>query len=398
MTVTPGQPESLKRQNRQLLLSIIENDPDLSRATLARLSSLSRTTTSNLVKEFIEAGLVTERGDLSSTGGRPGTRLELTRDRWFALGAEFRGREWIFVLLDLQANVVQSLELPADSLNVNAVLRVLCDGLQQMRAGCPGKLLPAIGVGVPGLVDRRTGVIKQAEDLGWRDVPIAEKVATAMQLPAYVINRHRAAGLAEVRYGAGVGARELFYIGIGTGVSSALFIQGELVEGANSSSGEFGHMTVDPNGPPCSCGNEGCLQLFASGNAMVREAKRLWSDQSDSWLDRLTGEQLCEMARSGDSAALTCVERAGRYLGIAIANQINLLNPDTVVLGGPIGQSGDPLLRFVQAEVKRRALSYPLSACRIQSSSLGRNAGAIGAARLVLDRKLELIFAREKQE
>jgi predicted NBD/HSP70 family sugar kinase len=157
-------------------------------------------------------------------------------------------------------------------------------------------------------------------------------------------------------------------------------------------------MTVDPNGPPCSCGNEGCLQLFASGNAMVREAKRLWSDQSDSWLDRLTGEQLCEMARSGDSAALTCVERAGRYLGIAIANQINLLNPDTVVLGGPIGQSGDPLLRFVQAEVKRRALSYPLSACRIQSSSLGRNAGAIGAARLVLDRKLELIFAREKQE
>jgi predicted NBD/HSP70 family sugar kinase len=215
-----------------------------------------------------------------------------------------------------------------------------------------------------------------------------------MQLPAFVINRHRAAGLAEVRYGAGIGARELFYVGIGTGISSALFIQGELVEGANSSSGEFGHMTADPNGPLCSCGNEGCLQLFASGNAMVQEAKRLWSGQSESWLAELTGEKLCEMARSGDAVALACVERAGRYLGIAIANQINLLNPDTVVLGGPIGQSGDPLLRYVQAEVKRRALSYPLSACRILSSSLGRNSGAIGAARLVLDRKLALIFAK----
>jgi predicted NBD/HSP70 family sugar kinase len=125
---------------------------------------------------------------------------------------------------------------------------------------------------------------------------------------------------------------------------------------------------------------------------MVREASRLWSAQSDSSLDRLTGEQLCEMARTGNAVALASVERAGRYMGIAIANQINLLNPDTVVLGGPIGQSGDPLLRVITAEVKRRALSYPLSSCHILSSSLGRNAGAIGAARLVLDRKLALIF------
>ncbi|MCC2686265.1 MAG: Mlc transcriptional repressor of MalT (the transcriptional activator of maltose regulon) and manXYZ, partial [Paenibacillaceae bacterium] len=92
---------------------------------------------------------------------------------------------------------------------------------------------------------------------------------------------------------------------------------------------------------------------------MVREAKRLWSDQSDSWLDRLTGEQLCEMARSGDSAALTCVERAGRYLGIAIANQINLLNPDTVVLGGPIGQSGDPLRQAAGAVLSAIRLPHP---------------------------------------
>jgi glucokinase-like ROK family protein len=268
-----------------------------------------------------------------------------------------------------------------------------------MRKKCPGKLLPAVGIGVPGLVDKHTGVIKQAEDLGWRDVPIAERIMAELQFPAYVINRHRAAGLAEARYGAGVGVRELVYIGIGTGISSALFIQGVLVDGANSSFGELGHVTVDPNGPPCTCGNYGCLQSYASGNALVKEARRLLQEggnsrigQTSESLAALSGEAICEAAKEGDELALACVRHAARYLGIVIANQINYLNPDTVVLGGPIGQCAEPLLDLIRTEVKNRALAYPLSAVRILSSTLGRNAGAIGAARLVLDQKLSLIF------
>ncbi|MDF2721068.1 MAG: family transcriptional regulator [Paenibacillus sp.] len=402
MTLEAGQPEVLRRRNRDFIMSIIENEPYVTRATLARISGLSRTTTSHIIKDFMEAGLVREKGELSSTGGRPGTRLELTADRWYSLGAELRNNQWVFVLLDLHAQVVHAMELEAGTSNARTVVHRLCEGLQLMRQKCPGKLLPAVGVGVPGLVEAGTGVIKRADAAGWLEVPIAEQVRAAVQLPAYVVNRTRAAGLAEARRGAGVGARELIYIGIGSEISAAIFVNGVLLDGANSSSGELGHVTVMPDGPLCPCGNRGCLHSFATGRAMVLEAQRLMREgQATSLgrvaedLERLSGEALCRAAQAGDAVALACVKRAGTYLGIAVANLVNTLNPDVIIFGGPVGESGEPLLGFVQSEVKQRALSYPLAALRIGSGLLGKNAGAIGAARLVLDQKLPLIFGKD---
>lgn len=394
-----GQPEVLKRQNRQLILSFINNEKEVSRATLARRSGLSRTTISNIIKELIGVGLIKETGDLASSGGRPGTRLELTHNQWFAMGAELRNQEWIIVLISLQAEIIQRKVIPVNIEDPISAIGLLCEGLLQLKQQCPGRLLPAIGLGVPGIVDQ-DGVILQAVDLGWRQVAIGELVSQALDHPVYVMNRSRTAGLAEARYGAGRGAQGLIYIGIGTGISAAIFIKGVLYSGVNSSSGELGHVTVQSDGPLCTCGNRGCLSMLASEQAILEDLmQRIAAGGSTSLgktseeLARRSGADVCRAAQTGDALALSAIQKVGVQLGIAIANLINILNPDTVVIGGPIGQCGEPLLGFIRDEVSHRAHSHPRSALDIVVSSLGANSGAIGAATLVLDQKLSLIFS-----
>lgn len=401
MRLETGQPEALKKENRRLIVSLIENESSVSRADLARISGLSRTSVTKIIKELIEVKAVTEEGDLASTGGRPGTRLALDTRHWLALGAELRGGEWTFVALDLQANIVHTLELPTASDDPVACIKRLCEGVRQLQAAFPGKLLPAIGLGVPGITDGASGTIKHAGDLGWAEVPVVELVKAEMGLPAFIMNRHRLAGLAEMRASAAA-ARDLIYIGIGTGIIATLFHKGEMLEGASFSSGELGHVTVLTDGPLCSCGGRGCLRTLASGPAIVHETRERLGRGEPSILrligqapEALTVEAIFEAARQGDDTALACLRKAGRYLGIALSNLVHLLNPDSIVIGGPVGQCGEPLIGIVREEVEARTLSHPLAALTICGGKLGRNAGAIGAARLVLDKKLQLLFGFE---
>ncbi len=400
-----GQPELLKEINRARAFDILLEERVISRPQLAKRTGLSRATIAILIDELLQAGLVQERGLGDSGGGRPPVLIEFNPHAALALGARLRDHRWGIVLTDLDATVVRHLEMPLSDLAPAAVIAALQEGVTQITEGIDRtRLLPAIGLGTPGLVDMAAGVVKTAVDVGWVDVPIRAMAEEALGMGVYVANRSRVGALAELWCGSEKNVQNLLYISIGTGIAVGVVIQGQLYLGTNSSAGELGHVTVVPDGPLCACGNRGCLQALASGPAIANRARVHLRRGPDSLLlaladghpERITAETVFRAAEEGDEVARQVVVETATYLGIAVANLINLFNPALIVLGGPVGQNGDVLLAPLRDELQRRAMAYPLSAATIVTSTLGPDAGAIGAAVLVLQHASELFFAHNE--
>lgn len=397
-----GQPELLKEINRSRAFEILKSARILSRPALAQQTGLSRATIALLMDDLLRVGVAQYVGLGDSTGGRPPALLEFNPAAAYVLGAAMRDHEWRIVITDLDALVLHRLDVAISGHSPEAAVAALQDGVQTILAQVDAdKVLPAIGLGTPGLVDMRSGVIKTAVDVGWFEVPIRDLVQMALDRPAYVANRSKVGALAEFWYGASQGLNEIIYISIGTGVSAGIVHAGELYMGVNSSAGELGHVTILPNGPVCRCGNRGCLQQLVSEPAIADRARARLREGEPTLLEemvgthpeRLTAEIVFAAAEQGDSLAAVVVEETATYLGIAIANLVNLFNPQLIVLGGPVGHMSRGMLPALLDEVRKRALSYPLSAVQIVPSALGADANAIGAAALVLRRASELIFA-----
>lgn len=397
-----GQPELLKEINRARALDILLEARVISRPQLAKRTGLSRATIAILIDELLQAGLVHERGLGDSGGGRPPVLIEFNPEAALALGARLRDHRWGIVLTNLDAEVVRHLETPLSDLSPATAIAALQTGVAEITDGVDrSRLLPAIGLGTPGLVDMSSGIVKTAVDVGWFDVPIRAMAEEALGMGVYVANRSKVGALAELWCGREQNVQNLIYIAIGTGIAAGVVIQGQLYMGANSSAGELGHVTVLPDGPMCACGNRGCLQALASGPAIANRARAQLRSNSDSLLlalaeghpERIMAETVFAADEQGDELACRVVEETAAYLGIAVANLVNLFNPELIVLGGPVGQNGYVLLEPLRAEVQRRAMAYPLAAARIVTSTLGPDAGAIGAAVLVLQHASELLFA-----
>lgn len=397
-----GQPELLKEINRSRAFAILKRARVISRPELAQQTGLSRATANILMEDLLQAGLAYHVGLGDSTGGRPPALLEFNPRAACALGARMHDHQWGIVITDLDAKVLHRLDvhIPGDS--PEAAVEALQQGVHRLQSEIAvARFLPAIGLGTPGLVDVHTGVIKTAVDVGWFDVPIQAMVEARLGLRTFVANRSKVGALAEYWYSAEQGSKEIIYISIGTGVAAGIVHEGKLYLGVNSSAGELGHTTIIPDGPLCRCGNRGCLQALVSEAAIADRARTRLREQRDSLLwqladhypERVTAVMVFQAAEQNDPLAGELVIETAQYLGIAIANLINLFNPERIVLGGPVGQNSQVLLAPLQAEVQRRAMAYPLSVTEIVTSHLGADAGAVGAAVLVLQHASELIFA-----
>lgn len=230
--------------------------------------------------------------------------------------------------------------------------------------------IASLGIGVPGLYDPVAGATRFLVNMpgDWLDRPVAGPVHAVLGIPVSLINDARAFGLAELRLGAGRGADSMVGLTLGTGVGGVIAIGGRVVLGHDGTAGEVGHHTIDPDGPPCNCGNNGCLESFARADRIAAAC------ETD------TVEAAVEAARGGDARALAGLASVGRYLGIGIANMIVLFSPDRVVIGGGIAASADLLLGAIRDEVQRRVQTTSLSVVEIVTAELGTWAGAIGAA------------------
>jgi glucokinase len=250
-----------------------------------------------------------------------------------------------------------------------------------------------IGVGMAGLVDVRRGVLLETPNLVWRNLPLAEGLRAAFGLPVTVDNDATAAAWAESRLGASRGYDDSLFVGVGTGIGGGIVSGGRLVRGAHGLAGEVGHMIVEPDGPRCGCGNRGCWEQVASGLAISRAARRAVVEWPGSPLARLaggdperaTGELVTEAARAGDEVALAILAEVGRRLGEGVAGLVNVLDPEVVVIGGGVGESGDlvlmPIREAFAASVEGVEVRPPVP---IEPAALGNDAGGIGAALLAL--------------
>ena len=226
------------------------------------------------------------------------------------------------------------------------------------------------GIGVPGLYDPRTGATRFLVNIPgpWDGYPVAGPVGDSLGIPVALINDARAFGLAELRLGAARGASSMVGLTLGTGVGGVIAVDGKVHQGHDGTAGEVGHQTIDPDGPPCNCGNRGCLEAFARADRIAEAC------------GTTTAGEAVERARNGDAVALEGLRRIGRYLGIGIGNMIVVLSPDRVVIGGGIAAAGDLLLDEARAEIRRRVLTTSVDMVEIVTAELGTWAGSIGAA------------------
>lgn len=265
---------------------------------------------------------------------------------------------------------------------IDRIVAVLHDSLA--RASVEVSELAAIGIGAPGPLDWDTGVIHEAPNLpGWKEVPLAARIGAAVGLPTFLENDANAAALAENQYGVAQGSRNMLYITVSTGVGGGLILDGELWHGAYGSAGEFGHMTVDFDGPLCDCGNRGCIEAIAAGPdiaSWVVEQIAAGRYSSLAGLADPSGRDVVEAAQLGDALAVSALERAGRAVGFGVINVAHLVNLDTVVIGGGIANAGDLLFDPLRVTVREHLLESTAPNLRLEPWSLGEDVGLLGAA------------------
>lgn len=310
-------------------------------------------------------------------------------------GVDLGGTKILTVLADRSGRVLARVKVPTGARRGrDPVIDTIVDSVQEVvrQSGAPFSAVRAVGVGAPGPLDQDRGVVFLAPNLGWRDVPLGAILGERLGMPVWLENDANLAALGEHSYGAGRGESHMVYITVSTGVGGGIILDGRVYRGAGGGAGEIGHMTVAPGGPVCNCGNDGCLEAVASGTAIARRARALVDDGRGAGIlaaaggdpDRVSARAVAGAAAAGDAEALVIMRDAGRYLGLAVAGVINLLNPSAVVLGGGVMQSGAVLWDAMLEEVRRRALDSSLAAVRVTRGSLGGDAGALGAVALAL--------------
>jgi glucokinase len=252
--------------------------------------------------------------------------------------------------------------------------------------------LAAVGVGLPGLISQETGRVIISSDLpSIMRGDLRAELRKATGLPVTLDNDANAGASGEYAAGAGRGSRDMFYVTIGSGIGGAIIIGGKLWRGASGFAGEFGHITIDPEGGLCACGNVGCLETVASAPNIVRRTRERLMKDSTSSLSRLglnknfTAADIAHEARNGDDFAALMIERTGRYIGTAIATVINLLNTERIVLGGGVMDAGSLILDPIIREAQRRSFQPNFESTQIVAATLGPDAVPIGAALLARD-------------
>lgn len=278
---------------------------------------------------------------------------------------------------------------------IDRLISVACSAVD--RAKLKTADLDGVAIAAAGILDTTKGIVTTSPNLPrWRNVHLQAIVFERMNLATYLVNDASAAALGEHRFGVGKGLDNLVYLTVSTGIGGGIIMDGRLYEGTDGCAGELGHMIIEANGPKCNCGNYGCLEVLASGTAMAREAmSRIKNGEASAIvqlvggvLDNVTAETVARAARRGDALACQVVTQSATYLGIGLANLVNIFNPQMIVIGGGVSRIGGMMLRPARKVMKDMAFKLPAHTARIVKSRLGYDAGILGAAAYVYERKL----------
>ncbi len=384
-------PGAVRAQHQSVLLRLLWAHREISRAELARLTGLSRSSVSAIVHEILASDIVRETRAGSSNGGRKPIMLGFNDDARTVLGLDIGATHVGGVLINLRGRVIarrewplMTREAPYETLTAASEL-----GHELLQEG-PGSLL-GVGVGVPAPIHPQSRRVFSTVMPAWHNIDFAGVIERSFRRPVRVNNDANLGALAEQWWGAGRGGQDLVFVKVATGIGAGLIIGGQIVTGANGVAGELGHLSIDPNGPPCVCGVNGCLNVIIGTAALLARTEARLPHFPDSTVRRhgVSLRGLIDAAREGDPLALEIVGFAGERLGEGLANLLNVLDPSTIVLGGDLTQVGEPLLTAVRRTVLRRTLVSTGGDAKVVASQIDKQSVALGAATLILRAALD---------
>lgn len=379
-----------RKVNRQIVLNLVRENQPISRADLARRMDVARGMVTPLVKELISEGLIYEGATGTATRGRKPRLLHIRSHDRLAVAVDIRFSGTYVMLTDFSGGQI-ALERFGTPLDPAEMISELTDRIRRIvEVNAAVGECEGIGLVVPGMVDRRTGVVLNAPTLGWRDVDLKSALEAALDIPVHIERDAVACALAQIWSGhrSADGIENFVYVAVSDGVGTGLVVNGEVARGHGNTAGEFGHVPLGLDGPACLCGARGCWEAYTSNLATVARyfgrdlsAREVSTELRESGF---TVSDLIARVRSGDEAARSALEQTSRYLGAGIAGIVNALNPGRIVVGGEITAAWDILHPAIVAAVKERALTAAAAATSVVPEPMDGYPRLRGATALVV--------------
>jgi predicted NBD/HSP70 family sugar kinase len=360
------------------------------------------------VQNLINRGLVVESTTASSKLGRRPVSLEIRSDAAYLIGVDIGSYYLRVVVADVNGNIkYKTQSKTAIPEGRDQVLKRAFEAVHEaiLQSGPTGGAIKGIGLAHSGVIDSKNGMVlsfpRPGQMAEWRNIPLQELFQKEFQIPCLLEDSVRTIAVAEHYFGLGKNCNDFLYIDVGMGIGAAIFFNGKLYLGAGGNAGEFGHITIDKNGPLCSCGNNGCLEAVASCAAIIEAVHTAINRGVDSRIRHLAGgdlenvsiELIAQAAAANDSLAFRVLQEAASYIANGLADLVNLLNPKLIIFGGALFRSVPHLLSDpIRSIIKQRSLEKSFNDVELQVSPLGSEAGALGASRLMAEKILDELF------
>lgn len=359
----------VKKVNQKLLLNEILKNAPISRAKLSEMTGLNKSTVSSQVNTLMKENLVFEIGQGQSSGGRRPVMLVFNRKAGYSVGIDV-GVDYINgILTDLEGTIVldqhHHLECSSSEITKDILIEMILHFIANMPQSPYG--LIGIGICVPGLIDKNQKIVF-APNSNWRDIDLKSFIQEKFNVPVFIENEANAGAYGEKVFGAAKNHDNMIYASIGTGIGIGVIINNDLYRGVGGFSGEMGHMTIDFNGPKCSCGNRGCWELYASEKALLTSLQTIEK--------KVSTQDIIDLAHLNDIETLHALQNFGFYLGIGLTNILNTFNPQAIILRNSIIESHPMVLHSIKSEVSSRVYSHLDNSYELLPSILGKNAPA----------------------
>ncbi|OGN94649.1 MAG: hypothetical protein A2Z71_03120 [Chloroflexi bacterium RBG_13_50_21] len=374
-----------KIHNRNLVLTTIFGNESISRAEIARITRLTRTTVSNIVSELIDEGMVSEIGVGQSQGGKNPILLSLIEDSRWLIGLDLAQNQFRGAVVNLRGKIRDVVTIPVNNGYAIKPLPLVYQILDRLISST-NQPLSGIGVGTPGLINTSEGMIVNAVNLNWKNLPLTNLLEERYHLPVYILNDCQAAAIGEMTYGKDFQKdKNLVLINVHHGIGSGIIINREIFQGDGGFAGEIGHIVVvHNNGEVCRCGKRGCLETVASAKALTRQAIELVRQHPECTLPRepkqINLDTIEEAFKAGDPLVRDLVLKTADYIGMAISNVVGILNIQKIVLEGDMTRFGIPWLDRIRTVMTDYSLDRQTETTHVEVGQLGENAIILGAA------------------
>ncbi|MDU0812724.1 transcriptional repressor XylR [Bacillus siamensis] len=374
----------VKKVNQKLLLKEILKNSPISRAKLSEMTGLNKSTVSSQVNTLMKENLVFEIGQGQSSGGRRPVMLVFNKKAGYSVGIDV-GVDYINgILTDLEGTIILDQHHHLECNSPEITKDILIEMIHHFIANMPQSPYGLIGIGicVPGLIDKNQKIVFTPNS-NWRDIDLKSFIQEKFNVPVFIENEANAGAYGEKVFGAAKNHDNMIYASIGTGIGIGVIINNDLYRGVGGFSGEMGHMTIDFNGPKCSCGNRGCWELYASEKALL---KSLQTKEK-----KVSNQDIIDLAHLNDVETLRALQNFGFYLGIGLTNILNTFNPQAIILRNSIIESHPMVLNSIRSEVSSRVYSQLGNSYELLPSVLGKNASALGMSSIVIDHFLDMV-------